>query len=175
MPVSRLRTSLRSCIFAWATACLFACRPSDPKPPEPALDPYAETDVAAMFDAGQSAESTDRAPRPPATIYRSEIDRALRGGPAYLLGQLGPEPFRHGGRFVGWELTRVFPDDRDLCAPGCDIEVGDVILAVAGNRMETPQALSALLERLPALESLEVQSLRNGQRRVVTYTLVEDR
>lgn len=156
----------------WSSTCLLACRPVDPTPPDEPRDipsPVA-SDTSAPTD-----DMRERAPRPPATLYRSEVDWALRRGPAYLLAQLGPEPFRHGGRFVGWEITRVFPDDRELCAPGCDIEVGDVILGVDGDRLETPQALSRVLERLPNLDVLEVQSLRNGKRRVVTYTLVEDR
>jgi hypothetical protein len=156
----------------WLT-CLVACRPSDSTPPDP--DAHAHLDAGRSDDSPEVTPGDDRAPRPPATIYRSEIDRALRGGPGYLLRQLGPEPFRHQGRFVGWQLTRLFPDDRTLCAPGCDIQVGDVILAVAGDRLETPQALSKLLERLPELDQLEVHSLRNDNHRVVTYTLVEDR
>ena len=157
-----------------ASMLLCACRPVESTPPDmdqPLIDPVAAT---TELEPGESP-NTNPSSRPPATIYRSELDRALRGGPGYLLRQLGPEPFRHGGRFVGWELTRLFPDDRELCAPGCDIVPGDVILAVAGDRLETPQALTKLLERLPELDRLEVVSLRDGKRRTRTYTLVEDR
>jgi type II secretory pathway component PulC len=164
-----LTSSHRPCSLV--ALCLLACRPATTATPHPRAEDQAHP--AEALDA--AAPETEGAPRPAQTIYRSELDRALRGGPAYLLRQLGPEPARQGGRFVGWELTRVFPDDPDLCAPGCDIEPGDVILLVAGDRLETPQALSRLIERLPQLETLEVQSTRNGTRRVVTYALVEDR
>jgi hypothetical protein len=183
---ARARSRPRGCLYrkhafsrgllVWCLlASLLSCRPADPLPPELGHDAFDDPQLAMASEPPQQDETLPHPPRPPRTIYRSEIDRALRGGPGYLLRQLGPEPFRHGGRFVGWELTRVFPDDPDLCAPVCDIEVGDVILAVAGDRLETPQALSQLLERLSKLEALEVQSLRHGKRRVVTYGLVEDR
>jgi S1-C subfamily serine protease len=152
--------------------CLLACRPAETATPKPPAEDQAQPAGALASDG---APETEGGPRPPQTIYRSELDRALRGGPAYLLRQLGPEPFRQAGRFVGWELTRVFPDDPDLCAAGCDIMPGDVILLVAGDRLETPQALSRLIERLPELDTLEVRSTRNGTGRVVTYALVEDR
>lgn len=127
--------------------------------------------VAPEADAG--AESPT-APRPARTIFRSELERALARGPGYLMAQLGPEPFRLDGQFVGWEITRVFPDDPDLCE-SCDLHVGDVILSVAGDPLQTPQALTGLLERLPTLPVLEVTRLRDQQREEVRYSLVEDR
>mgnify|MGYP001175072316 CR=1 FL=1 len=112
--------------------------------------------------------------RPPRTIYRSEIDRATDRGPAYFLRQLKPEPFRHHGVFVGWEVTDLFPDDPGLCGVGCDVALGDVILSVNGSRLETPQQLSDAFTDLPRQTRLVVHSLREGKRREVTYTIVDD-
>jgi S1-C subfamily serine protease len=113
-------------------------------------------------------------PRPPGAIFRDELQRATGPGPAYLLRQLGPEPFRHDGHFIGWEITQLFPDDPELCAPGCDLAIGDVILGVNGHRLQTPQDLSDAFEALPGWTRLDVQSLRDGQRRHVTYTVLDD-
>ncbi len=111
--------------------------------------------------------------RPPGTIYRSEIEHALARGPGYLLYELGPEPFRLSGRFVGWEITRVFLDEPGLCAAGCDLEVGDVILSVNDRTVETPQALNNMIDTLPSTDTLVIKSIRNEKRRVAKYKLSE--
>jgi len=148
--------------------------------PEPAAQPPSSADapadapVAAATVPGSEGPALAEAPasaRPPGTIYRSELDRALARGPGYLLYELGPEPYRLSGKFVGWEITRVFPDEPGLCAEGCDLLVGDIILSVNGDRLETPQAFSNLIEALPQLDTLVIKSLRDEKRRVATYTL----
>lgn len=174
---------------AWLPLVLALGCAADAK--SPASSPETDRSAAAPSDRDArlladledevTADAADQAPasvptdRPPQTIYRSELDRALARGPGYLLRQLDPEPFRHQGHFVGWEIGALFPDDPDLCAPGCGVAVGDVILSVAGDRLQTPQALSNLIEKLPRMQKLEVRSLRNGERRVVTYRIVDDR
>lgn len=147
-------------------------------PPQPvtseARSDRADLDVAPETTEPDSKVATPvPSDRPPHTIYRSEVKRALARGPGYLLAQLGPEPFRMHGRFVGWEITRVFPDEPDLCRPRCDLAIGDIILSVNGDRLETPTAFSNMVQRLPELETLEVKSLRNEKRRIVTYTIVD--
>lgn len=163
--------------LAWVLASTGGCQSSTPGPgtaeptnqvaslPSPA-EPAARPDPVAT-----SGKAT---PRPPLTIFRAEIDRALRHGPGYLLGQLGPEPFRVGGHVVGWKITRVFPDAPELAAE-CDLQPGDVVLSVNGDPLATPTALSAMLERLPELDVLVVTRLRDAQREVIRYSLVENR
>ncbi len=145
-----------------------AAPPSNAEPGQPIV---ADEPVIAV-------PATDVSPavanRPPKTIYRSELERALAGGPGYLLYQLAPEPYKLSGKFVGWEITKLFPSDPELCAPGCDLEIGDVILSVNGDRLETPQAFSDFLTKLPKMRSLDVRSLRNERRRVVKYAIVEE-
>ncbi len=113
------------------------------------------------------------ADRPARTIYRVELDRALARGPGWLLGQLDPTPMRKDGHFVGWQIGEVFPDAPDLCPPGCDLLPGDVILAVQGDALKTPQALEAMIARLDALTSLEVDRVRDGTRERVRYAIVD--
>jgi hypothetical protein len=131
--------------------------------------------MAAPGPTGDDASTAATRPdRPPHTIYRSELARATDRGPAYFLRQLAPEPFRHHGVFVGWELTALFPDDPHLCGVDCDVALGDVILSVNGSRLETPQQLSDAFSDLPQLDQLVVHSLRDGKRREVTYRIVDD-
>jgi type II secretory pathway component PulC len=174
---------MRACAVAlWILVGVSACRRAEapPTPPEhvqahasePATYDGALTEPEAPRDE-PDAEAKPKPPRPPNTIFRSEVERALSGGPAYLLDQLGPEPYRVEGKFVGWEITRLFPDDPGLCDP-CDLAIGDVIVEVNGDRLETPDAFAAMVGKAPKLESLVVRSLRDQQRRVVKYSIAED-
>lgn len=157
-----------------------ACRATPPEAPAPNASAWPDE----SFDPGPAQEdgstpveaelSAPPRPRPAHAIFRDEVERATGPGPAYLLRQLEPEPFRHQGHFVGWEITRLFPDDPTLCADPCDLARGDVILEVNGHRLHTPQDLSDALNALPGWSRLRVISLRQGQRRAVTYTIVDD-
>jgi type II secretory pathway component PulC len=149
-------------IVACATACSRA--PAAPVAEEPdALDgaPLTETSLA---DEPHARVVPSAAPtRPPATIFRSELARATGGGrPGYLLAQLGPEPYRPTGRFQGWRITRVFPDDPELCRAGCDLHVGDIVVTVNGRFIERPEHLSELMASLDRTSALRVRFIRDG-------------
>lgn len=176
---------------ALASVLPSACRKErDSEPPmfDAASDEHLIDDPTDDADGADDAPRTAEAPReeadapqvaalaadrPPKIIYRIELDRALARGPGWLLGQLDPEPVRRDGRFVGWRIGTVFPDAPDLCPPGCDLLPDDVIVAVQGDRLQTPQALSALIERLDALRSLEVARVRDGREERVVYKIVD--
>jgi type II secretory pathway component PulC len=167
-------------LLVLACPLLLACGPTQGPSTAPSDDADGDIMPASMQaewsdpPTSQTAAPTDRS-RPPRTVFRSEIDRATGRGPAYFLRQLAPEPFRHHGVFVGWEVTALFPDDPGLCGMECGIALGDVILSVNGSRLETPQQLSDAFTDLPDQTRLVVHSLREGKRREVTYTIVDDR
>ena len=145
-------------------------------PPQSNANASAALDAqgdGAPPDAGDPLTIAAPGDRPPNTIYRSEIDYALSRGPGYLLYELAPEPYRLSGKFVGWEITQVFPDEPNLCIQGCDLMVGYIILSVNGDRLETPQALSDMIDALPRTDTLTIKSIRDEKRRVRTYTLRE--
>lgn len=110
-------------------------------------------------------------PTPAGTIAWQHVDLVTGRGPGWLLGQLGPEPYRPRGRFEGWRITTVFPDAPELCEGGCDLQPGDVILAVEGDKLETPTAYSAMFERAPTLGALRVVRVREGVRKDITYRI----
>ncbi len=170
--------SARVAVGLFSVVVLGACASKPPPPPSTpgATTPRPEAPTASDSvppDAGEPLGAAVESERPMATIFRSEIDRALARGPGYLLYELGPEPFRLSGTFVGWEITRVFPDEPGLCEDGCDLMVGDIILSVNGDRLETPQALSNMIDALPRTDTLTIRSIRDEKRRVATYTLRE--
>lgn len=178
MPADRRSRAGRSSMLALVAG--LACRTSPAEAPAPDASNWPEASFdpgPAVGDASEPAEvdtARPARPRPAHTIFRDEVQRATGRGPAYLLRQLEPEPFRHQGHFVGWRITRLFPDDPELCADPCDLALDDVIVEVNGHRLQTPQDLSDALEALPGWARLRVISLREGQRRQVTYAIVDD-
>ncbi len=128
--------------------------------------------VSSEEDAPVTAASP---PRPPATIYRDEIDRATNGGrPAYLLRQLKPIAHRPRGKFLGWEIQEVWPEDPELAAQ-CDLRAGDVIVAVNGLSMEFPDDMAKLMKKLETAKELRVRRLRNGRLEEKAWTIADDR
>ena len=132
--------------------------PDQPPPPPEPIPPIAATPAKV---------------RPDGAIFRSEVVRATERGPAYLMRQLQPVPHRPAGRFAGWQITALFPDDPSLCDE-CDLAVGDVIIAVNGNPLERPEQLSALLQELEDTKGLEVVRVRDGVREIKRYPIVAD-
>ena len=146
------------------------CRPN-PEASDPSsahsLDAGKDTDAHAVGEEPSAIEDgpqPDDRPRPTGAIFRDELRRATKdGSAAYLLSALDPEPYRPQGRFEGWVITRLWPQDPQLCAPGCDLYVGDIILSVNGSRLQTPEELSNMLERLEEIDQLDVRGIREGQ------------
>lgn len=157
-------------VLAFALA-LVACRP-EPRVDEPLL---ADEAGEASAGAGGTEAGAELPPRPPATIFRSELRRGTQdGSAAYLLGQLRPEAYRPQGRFEGWIIGAVWPGDPQLCAPGCDLELGDVILSVNGSKLEHPEELADAMAKLDALAQLEVRGMRGGEYFERTYAIASD-
>lgn len=124
--------------------------------------------------AVQTPSETQERPREPGTIFRDELVRATAGGkPGYLMRQLDPEPYRPSGRFQGWRINRVFPDDPTLCAGKCDLRPKDVILTVNGSPLERPEQLSALVETIGEMTELRVRLVRDGKLYERTYAIVD--
>lgn len=141
-------------------ALVLACRPDPGVGPD---ESSRERGDEPLIDEAAHTETSTPA-RPPGAIYRAELRRATQdGSAAYLLGQLRPEPYRPQGRFEGWIITAVWPGDPDLCAPGCDLQIGDVILEVNGSKLERPEDLADAMSTLETLETLELRGLRDGQ------------
>jgi type II secretory pathway component PulC len=132
-----------------------------------APETHSQSDQPLIEEPAEPDSSTpepELPPRPAGAVYRSEVVRATQGGSAaYLMSQLGPEPYRPQGRFEGWVVTRVWPSDPELCAPGCDLKPGDILLSVNGSKLATPEELSNLLGRIDELESIDLVGIRGGE------------
>lgn len=112
--------------------------------------------------------------RAPGTLFRSDLLRATGDKkPGYLMRELSPQPFRPDGRFRGWILDKVWPDDPQICGPGCDVMPGDIILSVNGRIIARPEHLSDLMETVDNMTRLEVKLIRNNELVELGYDIVE--
>jgi hypothetical protein len=138
-------------------ACASGPRSAEPLPEGPPNQLGQDDPHASAAEVPPSEEVA--AARPENTIYRDELLRATAGGkPAYLLRELAPEPYRPRGAREGWIIGSVFPSDPGLCAPGCDLMPGDIILTVNGSPLERPEQLSELISQLESMTTLEVRA-----------------
>lgn len=153
-------------------ACASGPRSSDALPEGPPSQLGDEDAQAGAAESPPAAEAS--LPRPENTIYRDELLRATAGGkPAYLLRELAPEPYRPRGAREGWVIGSVFPSDPGLCAPGCDLMPGDIILTVNGSPLERPEQLSELISQLESMTSLDVRLVRDGKLHERSYDIVD--
>jgi len=158
--------------FGLAAACATGPKSGDSLPEGPPSQFGADDESAES--AATSEDEAARAPRPPGVIYRAELDRATAGGkPAYLLRELAPEAYTPRGAREGWRIGSVFPNDPGLCADGCDLFPGDIILTVNGNPLERPEQLSELMSQIGTMTTLEVRLVRDGKLHENSYEIVD--
>lgn len=112
--------------------------------------------------------------RAPGTLFRSDLLRATGDKkPGYLMRQLAPKAFRPDGRFRGWVLGKVWPDDPQICGSGCDVMAGDIVLSVNGRILARPEQLSDLMDTVDTMSRLEVKLIRNNELVELGYDIVE--
>lgn len=163
--------------------CSVGCGPSTPPPRStPAAAPASSEQATAVpagnqqGDSDRSAQTTpeaapapaprdQRAPAPPGTIRRADLERVLdRGAQAYVAG-LRVRPAFRNGRFRGWRVVSY--------AHGDALRKGDVVLRVNGRSVEKPDQAMAVWNELRMATELEVTLLRGGKPKVLRYDIVE--
>ena len=176
---------MRSSLLLLACLLSVGCRPSgssanavDGLPQGPSGSEFGDDamDEGSLARADEVPNSEPEVPRPADTIFRDELVRATNGGrPGYLMRQLQPVAYRPRGAFGGWEVNAVFPDDPDLCRPGCDLRVGDIIVTVNGSPLEQPGQLSDLVASIEDMETLQIRLIRDGKLHERSYAIADSR
>jgi general secretion pathway protein C len=137
--------------------CGGASEPPPERPASAAAEPAAEPEPPPIETSG--------------VIHRSELDPVLAAGLGRFLGGVGTEPHVEEGRFVGFRLTRLYPDDDRF--EDIDLRPGDTVMRVNGQPIERPEQALQVWESLRVASELMIEYLRDGERREIRFAIVD--
>lgn len=89
----------------------------------------------------------------------SDARRELLHNPDSLSRYVQFEPHSENGAFVGF---RLHPGQDESLMKQSGLEAGDVVVSIAGNRLNTPEAGMLAMQQIAEAESIELELLRNG-------------
>jgi type II secretory pathway component PulC len=136
-------------------------RPAAP-PPAPAMPEHQSEKRESLPD-----ETISQIPK--GAILRSDLNRVIAAGPAALLARVSTEPERQGKRFIGFRIAAFHPE-----APSAlELQVGDVIIAVNGLAIMTPQDFFRVFQELKVASELRFDIIRDNSRKSLVYPIVE--
>lgn len=121
--------------------------------------------ATARTNAG--APATCSVAKVPGTLARPQVVAVVEQGLGRWLGNIEVSPVRRNERFVGWRIEAI----ADPCYQDAGIAVGDVVTRVNGASLETPEKANAVFLDLKTAPRLEVQLLRAGKPRTLTWPI----
>jgi hypothetical protein len=104
-------------------------------------------------------------PVPEGHLDRRTLDQVLRAGPPWLLERVQVEEVMKGGKFAGWRVREL---TEDLRGP---VEPGDVVTAVNGKALETPNDFWDAWTSLSVASEIRISVLRDGAAHEVTLPI----
>jgi type II secretory pathway component PulC len=139
-------------------AVFLACGGSTPAEPPRAARPAPSADVAL--------------PSRPGRLWRRDVTATLSRGLGDFLTRLEVEPVAPGGKFRGWRIAKLRPDDP--LWSGVDLAPGDIVTAVNGRKIERPEEALTAFQSLAIASELRVTYERDGARRELVYPIDEE-
>jgi type II secretory pathway component PulC len=94
---------------------------------------------------------------------------AIDAGLGRWLKGVDVEPARQAGRFRGWIVRRVHPDDP--CYKSVDLVPGDLVLRVNGRAIERPEQANEVFSGLRTARTLTVDYLRDDRPRTLRFAI----
>jgi hypothetical protein len=151
-------------------ALLAACATTSP----PAVGP-------PLGEGPSAAPAAEPAPPPrptctafvrPGVLRRSSLTRAIGAGLGqWMADGVEVEPRHAQGRFQGWIIRRLYPDDP--CYQQVDLHVGDVVTRANGRSIENPDQANEVFSSLRTAPSLVIDLVREGRPRTLTFTIAD--
>jgi hypothetical protein len=122
---------------------------------------------AAFRPVQVAAPVPDRAP--PCKLYREDVLRHVDAGVPEFLQKIEVEAEVRDGRFVGWRVAALYPQD---FWSGVDLERGDVITRVNDMPIERETQAYDAFQALKSAPRLVVSYTRAGKPRTLAYEIV---
>jgi hypothetical protein len=130
-----------------------------------------ESATQSAASAEESASVTPAQPHREGTIARGDLLPVLEGGLGRFLGGVGTEPDLDQGRFVGWRIVRLYPNDPRF--EGIALQIGDTVTRVNGQGVERPEQAFQVWNGLRVSSELVVEFTRAGERHEMRYEIVD--
>lgn len=109
----------------------------------------------------------------PGALKRSLVVKTVDAGLGpWLAGGVTVDPFMQKGRFRGWIVRKLYPDDP--CYREIDVRPGDVVLKVNGKSLERPEQADETFKSLVRAPALVVELTRAGAPMKLTFPIVEE-
>jgi type II secretion system protein C len=130
--------------------------------------------VPATAAVTPSAPVTAPPPLPDRSLRRSVVRDAVAQGLGVLLHhvELDERPVRLDGKFHGFRIAAL--RDAQFWS-GVDLKAGDVLTAINGFPIESPDQAQLALDSLRVASELRVSYDRDGQPREIVYAIVDDK
>ncbi len=134
---------------------------STPEPREEARVEPAEAEPAAVYVS----------PTTQGTIARADLLPVLDAGFGAFLGGVGTEPDLQEGQFVGFRITRLYPEDVRFTS--LDLKPGDTVVAVNARPIERPEQALQTWNELRVASAIVVDYLRDGEPRQLRFEILD--
>ena len=144
---------------------LAACATAPPPAPLPAEPPPSP---AAAPEAAPAPPATCTAFAAPGVLRRPVVARTVDAGMGrWLAGGVTVDPDLRKGRFRGWIIRRLYPND--VCYREVDLRPGDVVLKINGKSLERPEEANDLFKSVATAPALVIEFVRDGAPMKLTF------
>lgn len=148
-------------------------KPNDPlvqarieAPPTKAATPTPAVAVASATAPAILADEVDAG-----SIARPTLLGVLSGGVGRFLQHLRVEAHRERGRFIGWRLVDLFPQDPEM-QRGV-LRAGDTVMSANGQSIERPEQFKNVWDSLATERQLVLVVQRGGKQSQLRYRIVD--
>lgn len=148
-----------------------AAQVSPPATADTEPDATAPTPDAPPTSPGLSPPLPDRVEA--GTISRPELLAVLERGIPHFLRRVEVEAERPEGRFVGWRLLQLFPQDPALLEASV-LKPGDIVLRVNSHSIERPEQFKTVWDSLAGGSEIVFDIVRGDQPSRVRYLVSDD-
>lgn len=150
-------------------AVAFGCGATPMEPASP-LEPTS-AEHAPMVQAPVESPPAPTTTGSDGTIVRRDLVAVLDGGLGRFLQGVTTEPHLQHGRFVGFRVVRLYPDDPRFAS--LPLQPGDTVTRINGMSIERPEQALQAWSSLRVASQLLVEYLHDGEPRKLRFDIVD--
>ncbi len=109
---------------------------------------------------------------PPLALRRSTLLRIADAGVGRFLQNVRLSVHREAGRYLGWRLDRLFPDNP--CMSVLDLHPGDIVIRINRRGLQRPENAHTILQALRTDRALTIEYLRGKTPLILSIPILDD-